>query len=293
MKCGIRTATIATLLVWPAFASKADHQLPDVAVRTELGDFQFKNMAIHQTGVPGYTRASHFSGDIENRTDHPWLWIDFKVSMADRKGVSINWHANAFSYRKGFAKGATEHFDYVLTGSLDVASLAVSSVGVGIGLVGAKYTITMTAPSVSESPRYEDDVLAVVFKTSEAQLDFTLKNKTGDPLKIDWNQFAFVDADGKSMKVIHGGVKLADKGASLPPTIIPPGANIDEMVAPSEYVSFVGGVAAGWRHRPIFPDFPAAARLKGKTFSVFMPVEANGIVKNYMFTLKVSDVSPE
>jgi hypothetical protein len=40
----------------------------------------------------------------------------------------------------------------------------------------------------------------------------------------------------------------------------------------------------------MFPNGDAARELKGKSFGVFMPLEINGTIKNYTFTVKITDV---
>lgn len=41
----------------------------------------------------------------------------------------------------------------------------------------------------------------------------------------------------------------------------------------------------------MFPEGEEAKVYKGKSFSVFMPLEINGVTKNYTFTFDVVDVT--
>ena len=86
---------------------------------------------------------------------------------------------------------------------------------------------------------------------------------------------------------MHKGVKLVDREQPQAPTIIPPKAQVDDLVVPTDYMAFISG---NWKQENILPDNVVAKQLKGKTVSVFMPLEINGSVKNYSFEFLVSNV---
>jgi hypothetical protein len=125
---------------------------------------------------------------------------------------------------------------------------------------------------------------------SKQQLGFVLKNKTDEPIEIDWNKVAFVDVTGESHKVIHSGVKFNERSQPLVATTIPPSARIEDIVFPSDYVYFREGQYGGWSEYPLFPDGEKAAPYKGQIFTIFMPMKVNGVVKNYSFKFKITDV---
>ncbi len=152
-----------------------------------------------------------------------------------------------------------------------------------------QYRFTMVKPAESESLVYEDDTLKVVFGVSRKGINFTLRNKTEGPLKVDWNQWSYVDVEGKSHKVFHRGVAYKDKETSLPPSTIPPTAALEDVIVPTDYVEW-SNLESGYRTLELLPDNSTASTFVGKTLSVFMPVEVNGTVKNYLFSFRVKDV---
>jgi hypothetical protein len=152
-----------------------------------------------------------------------------------------------------------------------------------------QYGFTMVKPAESKSLAYDDDTLNVVFGVSRKGVTFTLKNKTEGPLKIDWNQWSYVDVDGKSHKVFHRGVAYKDKETSLPPSTIPPTAALEDLIVPTDSVVW-SNAENGYRTLDLLPHTPDASTLVGKTLSVFMPLEVNGSVKNYLFSFKITNV---
>lgn len=119
------------------------------------------------------------------------------------------------------------------------------------------------------------------------QLAFSLKNKTDNPIKVDWNQLSFVDTDGKAHKIMHQGVRFMERDRQQPATTIPPGASVEDFVYPSDEVRLIG---SSWSTPMLFPEAPKAAAFKGKSFSLFMPLEINGETKNYNFVFTIEDI---
>jgi hypothetical protein len=70
-------------------------------------------------------------------------------------------------------------------------------------------------------------------------------------------------------------------------TIIPPEAMIEDAIVPSDHILYTSGSSGGWSSRPLFPALVETDLYIGKTFSVFMPLELEGSVKNYSFTFRI------
>ena len=72
--------------------------------------------------------------------------------------------------------------------------------------------------------RYEDDYIDIVWFVGSKQFNFTLKNKSGHTLKINWDDISYVDTKGQVGRVMHAGVKYTDRNNSQPATTVPKGA---------------------------------------------------------------------
>ena len=180
----------------------------------------------------------------------------------------VNWYKNAYWYNN--ASSFKIHFKD--------------------GAYPAKYIFMMTKPKVNKDLYFEDDFFGVSFSISKEQVGYVLYNKTSNPIKIDWNQVSFVDVLGNSHKVMHSGIKYIDRINPQAPTVIPPTAKLEDIIFPIDYVDYVSGAYGVWRELPLFPEAPKAKLFKGKSFSVFMPLEINEVIKNYLFTFKIDDI---
>ena len=138
----------------------------------------------------------------------------------------------------------------------------------------------MIAPVVTRSLTYSDAYISIIFIPAKS-LHFKLTNKTKQPIEIDWNHASFTDTDSTAHRVVHQGVRYIERDSNLPPTIIPPGANVFDVAHPSDYISYDSSSAEGWKMENILPD--SDRELIGKVFGLFLPLKINGRLKNYNF----------
>jgi hypothetical protein len=132
---------------------------------------------------------------------------------------------------------------------------------------------------------FQDEAINVTFSLQKNSLDFVLLNKTDGPIKIDWNMVSFVEFDGTAQGVIHNGIKLVDRGNPKAPMMVPPRAKVTDAIIPVNNVELMDNQ---WVTDPILPQGPVGSKLGGMDFSVFMPLDIGGTVKNYNFVFKIS-----
>jgi len=143
----------------------------------------------------------------------------------------------------------------------------------------------MSKPKENRDLHYEDEIIDITFAVTREQIGFDLRNKSEQPVSIDWNSTSYVDVSGNSHRVMHAGVKYADRDKSQPPSIVPPTARLKDTIHPTDYVDFSKNF--GWSTNSLFPRAPEAAHFDGKAFSVFMPLQVEGKIKNYLFTFTI------
>ena len=149
--------------------------------------------------------------------------------------------------------------------------------------------------------RYEDDYIDIVWYVGLKQFNFTLKNKSGHTLKINWDDVSYVDVKGQVGRVMHSGVKYTDRNSSQPATTIPKGASISDILLPTENVYYVSGQYGGWRETYLVPcvyktpeAFNAEApSLVGKTMTVMMPIMIENVQNDYTFTFNIDKLLNE
>jgi hypothetical protein len=229
---------------------------------------------------------------VVNKTSRDWLHAQFHVYLKDKKGQTLTTSkGSSVTYALVFGvstlyKGLTGHFesdrraftpskftDFYIEFTQPNSTFRL------------EYVFNLVTPRENSSPAFSDETISVVFGPSEQQIAFQLQNRTTYPIRLNWDQMAYVDFDGSSHRVIHEGVRFIQRNAPQPQTIIPPYANVEDFLYPADRVSW--GTATGrWLEYPMWPSIPSA----GQKFAVFLPIEVNGTIKNYLFTIKVADV---
>lgn len=147
--------------------------------------------------------------------------------------------------------------------------------------------------------RYEDDFIDIVWYVSSKQFNFKLKNKSNHTIKINWDDISFVDYDGKVGRVMHAGVKYTDRNSSQPASTIPKGANIEDILLPTENVYFLSGSYGGWREKYLIPcvyDTPekfaaGAEKYVGKTMKILMPIMIENVQNDYTFEFSIASLT--
>lgn len=159
---------------------------------------------------------------------------------------------------------------------------------------GETKVVTFDEEGVSKY-RYEDDYINIVWYVGLKQFNFTLNNKSGHSLKINWDDISFVDTKGQVGRVMHSGVKYTERNNSQPATTVPKGASISDILLPTENVYFVSGQYGGWRENYLLPcvyqtpeAFNAgASSLVGKTMTIMMPIMIENVQNDYTFTFNI------
>jgi hypothetical protein len=266
----------------------------DAYISANQGKFIFNNLKLEIK----YGFMPYLSGNITNDTDRGWMDAEFEVILYDKKNEVIARSSSPENIYE-LAKGETQQIGDVglnekslnFSFSDNVKKAKTYEIKFVGGTYDSDYSITMTKPISNQNLVFEDDIISMNWIFDESQLAFVLSNKTENPIKVDWNQVSYIDVTGNAQKVIHEGVKYANINESQIPTVIPPTAKIQDIIFPTNNVSYVSGQYGGWREKPIFPEGEEAKMYEGKSFSVFMPLEVNGETKNYTFTFDITNVS--
>lgn len=144
---------------------------------------------------------------------------------------------------------------------------------------------------------YEDEMIKIVWLPLSTQFAFTLQNKTDHSIKIIWDEAVYVNENGSSGRVMHSGVKYIDRNNSQPPTIVVKKANIDDIIVPTDNITYTSGQYGGWSTNPLFPNRAMtqeelnslSQEYIGKTVQVLLPLQIEDTVNEYIFSFKVED----
>jgi len=94
-----------------------------------------------------------------------------------------------------------------------------------------KYTFELENEHSSHMD-FEDSTIRVSFDITDKSIHFILKNKAGEPIKINWND-ATIALSEKPSPVIHNSIKYNNRFDSMRPTVLAAGDTIKESVIPT------------------------------------------------------------
>jgi hypothetical protein len=172
-------------------------------------------------------------------------------------------------------------------------------------LVGNTYTYKYQKEDNSKDLTWNSDMLDVKFDITDEQVQFKIKNKTAEPVKVLWDDASIVTF-GEANKVTHKGINYTNRSFPQPNTTIPPGATLDDLVVPVNNVDYKEGVytktmsmPGGWQTKPLYAtnDFGKASFRKliednkGQKMVLYLPIQdTQNKVHWNAYTFVVSDV---
>jgi hypothetical protein len=160
----------------------------------------------------------------------------------------------------------------------------------------AQYEFVLVAPVENPDLSYTDEniVLRFTYPLSDIkQIGFEVYNKTTEPIILDWSKAAFIAPDGTYERVYHYnvGYVVVDGGGALSPSFIAPKSKLSDCVSRTRQIKW-NSYSHEWSEDAMFPSlYQDAEAYKNKTFSIFLPIEANGKNKYYKFTFLVREVT--
>lgn len=146
--------------------------------------------------------------------------------------------------------------------------------------------------------QYEDDFISIFWSVGDKQFSFTLTNKAEYTMKLNWDDMAYVNENGATMRVMHSGVKYIDRNSSQPASALPKNASLTDVLIPTDNIYYVSGQYGGWKIKRLFPTFESAeaaqqSSLEGKTVRIIFPVTIQDVSNEYVFEFSIDSVKVE
>ena len=136
---------------------------------------------------------------------------------------------------------------------------------------------------------YEDEMVSFTWYVSKSQFNFWLKNKTKHSIKIPWDDIVFINPGGRSMRVIHSGIRYIDRNKEQAPSVVAKNSILDDILVPSDYIYYVddgGSGLGGWKVHDVFHNYEQI----GAEASIVLPIIIENVTNEYTFRFQVKDV---
>jgi hypothetical protein len=148
-------------------------------------------------------------------------------------------------------------------------------------------------PAASDSLQYRDNSIAISFTIVKQSFQIHLENLTSNDIRIVWDRSQYTDAHMQTHRLMYSGIRFQERNNPIPDQIVRPHVSIQEAVFPVNHVIFISQ-KKNYDIEPLFPlDHDEAAQLKGRTISLFIPIEVNRAIIPYEFKIEISDAIKE
>ncbi len=158
------------------------------------------------------------------------------------------------------------------------------------------YRLRLVAPVESETLRYEDMFVRVLFGFPSAHgeryngINLSIQNKTGSDFELLWDRFKFIGFNGFTSKVAFNNFAISEEAliedvASEPQTIRP-GDTLEVTVYPIR--SFEPDDNGQFRSRSFLPRIGETS-VDGERIGLFITLQGRKLTKYYTFHFKIED----
>ncbi|MDD5258959.1 MAG: hypothetical protein PHD29_03235 [bacterium] len=150
--------------------------------------------------------------------------------------------------------------------------------------------IKMQSPVPAETAAYSDEDIDVNFMVNDKSINFDLKNKTQNGIKLNYDEMSYISPGGVSLRIVSSNIRFTDRFAPQAPVVVPPGLSISETIIPAQNIFFRANDIAyyGWDVGPLFPN--DAKTYLGQEFGLYFPMEIKGAKKEFIFKFVITSV---
>jgi hypothetical protein len=150
--------------------------------------------------------------------------------------------------------------------------------------------IKMQSPVPAETAAYSDEDIDINFLVDDKSINFDLKNKTQNGIKLNYDEMSYISPGGASLRVVSSNIRFTDRFAPQAPVVVPPGLSISETIIPAQNIFFRAHDMAyyGWDVVPLFPN--DAKFYLDKEFGLYFPMEIRGVKKEFIFKFVITSV---
>ncbi len=156
-----------------------------------------------------------------------------------------------------------------------------------------KLSYRLVSPVVSKELRFRDKNLSVSFVVGEQGFEMRFENLSTHDVKILWDRAEYTNVYGQTQRLMHSGVRFPDRNNPIPDQFVLSQSSVQETLFPISNV-YMLPQRKGYDVRPLIPlESDAVVGLKGKSVTLFIPVEINRQIIPYNYKIEVTDAVKE
>ncbi len=145
----------------------------------------------------------------------------------------------------------------------------------------------LLAPIPSDDLSFQDKTISMTLAVGEIAFQLGLKNLSEHPLKLLWERAEYTDIHARRFRLMHSGVRYQDRNNPVPDQVVLSGKALQDTITPIEHV-FVSPKTGKYEVKALLGHEGAGVSgLKGKTVTLFIPIEINRAIIPYIFKIQI------
>jgi hypothetical protein len=175
--------------------------------------------------------------------------------------------------------------------SIILNSIQADTLKLKLSRLSYKLKFRMTRPALSDQLMYRDKTLAIRLTPGERRFNLSIKNFAQKPISILWQQSEYTDYRFRAHRIIPSGVNPEHRNQAIRAQEIQAGGSLEQTFVPVDHITY-SSEKKSYESRPLFSlENDGAPLLKGKSFSLFLPIEVDrAIIPDYNFQFEIVDV---
>lgn len=151
-----------------------------------------------------------------------------------------------------------------------------------------RYSIpTVVQEDGVEKYSFNDSIVSVIMSFNDLiGFTFNLKNVSATSIKVVWNETVYVDVFGNTSKLMHNGIKYAEREGDQPSTTILRNAQITDNLFPTDKV-YLPSIREGWQKAKLSPKYPPLNSDILGEMRVMIPIQIKDVVNEYTFVFEL------
>lgn len=136
---------------------------------------------------------------------------------------------------------------------------------------------------VNNNSLYSDNFVIITLGFTEKSISLFILNRTDYSMKLLWDEASFITPSGKAQRVIHNGIRLADKSQPQAPSVIPGHSTINDSITPAENITY-SSYLLEWITSPLLDNLNRKGTYSdNSSCSLLLPIQISGVTNEYTF----------
>ncbi len=134
---------------------------------------------------------------------------------------------------------------------------------------------------------YTDNHISLIIIPQDDRFFFSINNKSQSNIEIDWDRIIYINENNHSSRVIHSGIKYADKNSPQVPSLVAPKTSITDAIIPADNI-YLSTVSYEWRILSLLKNGKTNGSYNGQNVKINLPIKINGVSYEYLIEYDIT-----